>query len=250
MKNSLYNKLKKLLNIILKRKLLLIVILIYISLTLSTLFLSLSQNKTPPWSFILCPIPVYFLCFLLYYDIDIISWLIKKIPFVKKFISPLISLTFYATPIITFFISMQFAKLYFKDTLSLFEVITISAVIAGQLFFIFYYCIELAKTSYNLKRTIEFFLFSIVHIMQLFANIFILILVLNNTAFSGINATSPFELCFDLTYFSIMTFLGGNNILLPISRIVQFFVIVESFIFTLYISIVLLGILSNRQTKK
>lgn len=157
------------------------------------------------------------------------------------------------TPILFFFSSNSLAKQYFKDSISKFEQEMNLIFLIAQVILIIYYCYQLTdikQGSYTTRKRIELFVFISIHIVQLFANIYLLILLFNKDALSNITAQTSLQLCFDITYFSAMTFWGGDTIYSPQTRFIQSMVLLESFIFTIYISIILFNLFTPKTNKE
>lgn len=114
-----------------------------------------------------------------------------------------------------------------------------------------------AKILYSIRtnptgtyKDIVLFLYSTIQIILLFANIYIIIYVLNENWFQCDFAGIPIELCFEFTYFSAMTFLTGSNNIEPSSILTKIIVLIETFTNTVLFSFVLFSLLSPKLDNK
>lgn len=242
------NKLKKFFQ---NKKILLIVILLNIVLETTAIIVGLYQ-KTIPWVIVL-GFPIVSSAYTLVYYLNKNSIWIKFKNVLFKKITPIAAkIAVFLTPVLSFYISMELSNIYFQDELQNYETVFLTGFIIILFLFIAKYCLDLLdinKTKFGLRHRIIYFLFSIIHVIQLFANIFMLIITLNKNAFSNTTFETPFELSFDFTYFSAMTFITADGGIVPESRLAQTFVLIESFIFTIYISTIILGIIADRNSK-
>lgn len=108
---------------------------------------------------------------------------------------------------------------------------------------------EGGKKCLNMSM-LKLFVIILIHMCQLFTNIYLMIIAVDHSMLSTIVAANPLELLFDITYFSVMTFVGGDGILIPQSRLVQCVVMFESIMLPIYISILLLGLCGVKHTKE
>lgn len=157
------------------------------------------------------------------------------------------------TPVLFFFSSNSLGKQYFKDSISKFEQGMNLIFLIVQVILIIYYCYQLTdikQGSYATRKKIELFVFISIHIVQLFANTYLLILIYDKEALSNITAQTSSQLSFDVTYFSAMTFLGGDAIYSPQTRFIQSIVLLESFIFTVFISTILFNLFTSKTNKE
>ena len=149
-------------------------------------------------------------------------------------------------PLLSFGISIKLSEAILDKKITTIENIFYVLMLILQVYFIIKYCKELgdiSKNKSNLKHKIIWFSFLIVHIIQLFANIYIL-LYLDNNSFSGVLSKTPFELAFDMTYFSAMTFLTADGLITPVSKWSKLVVAIESLILTVYISVIIFGVIA------
>lgn len=154
-------------------------------------------------------------------------------------------------PLLSLFVSYNFAKLYFDKTMQGYDVVMIALLVIAQLLFIFLYLKELydvLRLKSGITNKINLFTIIVIHIVQLFVNIYLVVLAIDHSALETIVAETPLELLFDITYFSVMTFVGGEGVLLPRSRWIQGIAMLESLMLPIYISIVLFGLYGVRNT--
>ena len=141
-----------------------------------------------------------------------------------------------------FITSLCLSKFYFEKSLNLPETIICLALCFAFLGGIIKYSHSLLKVSHLKKhpyQAVSLFLFYIAHIIYLFTNLYLLVLKFDSTALVGIDAKTPFDLLFDISYFSAMTFIGGNTNIAPVTDLAQIIVLIESFVFAIYISIII-----------
>ncbi len=154
-------------------------------------------------------------------------------------------------PLISLLISYNFAKLYFDNSIQRYELFLIVPLIIMQMIFVLYYLVELydiVQLKSRIGHKIKLFVIIVVHIVQLFANIYLIIIAIDHSILSTIVAETPLELLFDITYFSVMIFVGGDGILNTQSRLVQGVIMFESMMLPIYISIILFGLCGVKHT--
>lgn len=208
------------------------------------------RGRPLPPSMVIWPLIVSPMWLLVFYGERFFAWCNRGHIVIEKAVSLFFSVLGVLSPALSFFALMNTSKLYFTDSLEWYGVVIIGASILFQGLMVVYYCYELRDVNaarFSLKFRIQYFLFIVIHLIQIFANIYILLLILDHGSISGISAGSPFALSWDLTFFSAMTFLGRDGLLKPESEWAKLVVLIQSFIFTIYISIVILGILSGNQ---
>lgn len=233
------------------KKILLIVIVLNILIEGTAIIVGLSR-QTIPWVIVLGFPFVSAAWVSAYYVNQNSTWIKIKSKYLKKITPFFTKIAILLTPVFSFYLSMNQSKIYFQDRLQKYETVFLVAFIIIQFLFIIKYCIDfwdINNNVSNLKQRIIYFLFAIIHVIQLFANIFVIIATLDNNAFSNTTFETPFELSFDFTYFSAMTFITADGGIVPESRLAQTFVLIESFIFTIYISTIILGIIADRNSK-
>lgn len=188
-----------------------------------------------------------------FYAKEFLDWCKHVHPVLEKIVSIPFALLGYLSPAILFCLGTFFATLYFEPEIKLYEVVIHIGFILLLLCFIIYYCIELVDVvnqEYILAQKIKLFLFCIIHIIQLFTNIYISLLIFDHSALAGVTTDSPLLLCFDLTFFSAMTLLNGGCSILPMSVWAKSIVLIQSFVFTVFISIIIFGIIANDSSKE
>lgn len=154
-------------------------------------------------------------------------------------------------PLLSLFASYNFAKLYFDNSMQDYELVFIIPLIIMQILFVFCYLVQLhdvVQLESRIGHKIKLFVIIVVHMFQIFTNIYLMIIAVDHSMLSTIVAANPLELLFDITYFSVMTFVGGDGILIPQSRWVQCVVMFESIMLPIYISIILLGLCGVKHT--
>ena len=157
---------------------------------------------------------------------------------------------FYLLPVFIFGILCMLSDLYFADRLEIAVLVISTITIIRQCGFIVQYCLELMKINkknFELKEKALFFFYDILHIIQAFALIYTLIFVIDHNAFKNVVTNSAFSIAFDMTYFSAMTLLTGNNVIEPQSTVAKAVVLIETFILTVYISIIIFGIIEGQK---
>lgn len=211
------------------------------------------MGKPVPASLFIWPLIISPMWLVAFYAERFFAWCNRGHIVIEKAVSLFFSVLGFLSPAMSFFALMNTSKLYFTDSLEWYGVVIIGASILFQGLMVVYYCYELRDVNavrFTLKFRIQYFLFSVIHLIQVFANIYMLLLILDHGAITGITADSPFALCLDLTFFSAMTFLGRDGLLVPASEWAKLAVLAESFIFTVYISVVILGLLSGNQANR
>lgn len=186
---------------------------------------------------------------LMYYKEDVKEWLWKN-PVAEKNIFNCVNVLGAIVPVIIYLNSIQLAKLVFEENLQKYETILILATIILQVLLLLYYGRELIDV--NIENNdglfkVQQFLFIIIHMIQLFTNIYILLVVLDHGAFENLEIVSASQVCFDLTYFSAMTFVTADGGLTPATQLAKLVVMIESFILAIYISIIIFGIMANNK---
>ena len=157
---------------------------------------------------------------------------------------------FWFLPVGGFCIQYLLADMYFSDSLEVIVVGLSVYMIFRQCQCVILYCLDLLKINKNiqsLKYKALFFFYDILHIIQAFALIYTLIFVIDHNAFKNVVTDSAFSIAFDMTYFSAMTLLTGNNVIEPHSTIAKAVVLVETFILTVYISIIIFCIIEGQK---
>ena len=185
---------------------------------------------------------------LVWYIEEISDWFKNGNGIINKVYSLISHWSWILIPVISFYVSYNFAKAYFEEHITTMDKIALPALTILQMFFIVVYCYELIdinKDKENNNRRGVLFITIVIHIIQIFANIYLLLLILDKNTLC-VTSKTPFELCFDLTYFSTMTFVGGDSIYSPGTRLVQAVVLVESMIFSICISILLFNNLLSK----
>lgn len=208
------------------------------------------------------PLPISMLIFPLvgsimfsfaFYSDIFFSWCNQGHQLIQTIVSFFFSIFSFLSPVISFTGLMYTSKIYFADVRNWYYWVIIAHLALLQFVCIFHYCYELHdiySPKFSIRFRIHYFLYAIIHIVLIFAYLYMLILVFDHTALGNIAVTTPFELSCDLTFFSAMTFLGRDGLLSPESVLSKVVVLIESFIFTIYISIVLIGMLSSNQSNQ
>ena len=131
------------------------------------------------------------------------------------------------------------------------EIILCFLMIIHSFVHIFYYCRELVGFQSNINLTnvrykITFFVYSIIQIVQIFTTIYLFVFAIDNNAFLGVDTKSSFSISFDFTFFSAMTFFTGSSNIVPSTPLSKAIVLIETLIFTLYISLIIFGVLTSK----
>ncbi len=234
------------------KKFFLIVILYNILFMCSTVVLYFKTTKISI-PFVIGIPSTSILILIVWYAKELVRWSNSKNNIIKKIFSSSMEIVGCFLPVLSFYISYKFAELYFEENVAKYETFFWVFLIVFQLVFVVLYCYELIdinEPKYDTKHKILTFSFIIIHIIQLFANIYLLLLAFNPNSLQMITANSPFHLAFDITYFSAMTFVGGDTNLSPCTRLTQSVVLVESIIFTIYISIIIFNFIASKTDKK
>lgn len=234
------------------KKLLLIVILYNILFLCSTIHLFYVNNTiSVP---LIVGVPLISVALLVaWYSKELVDWSNDRSNTIKKVFSSSMEITGFLLPIVCFYSSCKLAELYFAENVAKYETILWGFLLIFQLVFVVFYCYELIdinKPKYDTKHRVLTFSFIIIHIIQLFANIYLILLAFNPNSLQTINAKTPLQLCFDVAYFSTMTFVGGNPNLTPCTRLTQAVVLVESILFAIYISIIIFNLISAGKDNK
>lgn len=188
-----------------------------------------------------------------WYSKDLVDWSNDRSNKIKKSFSFSMKIAGFLLPIVCIFSSYKLAELYFKENIAKYEMFLWWFLLILQLVFVAFYCCELIdinKPNYDTKHKVLTFTFIIIHIIQLFANIYLLLLAFDPNSLHTINANTPLQLCFDVIYFSAMTFVGGNPNLAPCTRLTQAVVLAESIQFAIYISIIIFNLISAGKDSK
>lgn len=188
-----------------------------------------------------------------WYSKDLVDWSNDRSNKIKKSFSFSMKIAGFLLPIVCIFSSCKLAELYFKENIAKYEMFLWWFLLILQLVFVAFYCCELIdinKPNYDTKHKVLTFTFIIIHIIQLFANIYLLLLAFDPNSLHTINANTPLQLCFDVIYFSAMTFVGGNPNLAPCTRLTQAVVLAESILFAIYISIIIFNLISAGKDSK
>lgn len=211
------------------------------------------MGKTLPISLLIWPLVSSILFAFAFYAEDFLAWCDNGHKLIGKIVSFFFSVFVFLSPVISFLCLTYASTLYFTNSLKGYQIVVVVAFVLLQCLYVVHYCYELREvnaTRFALSFRIQYFVFLIIHIIQIFAYIYLLLLLLNHTSLGGISSGSPIELGFDLTFFSAMTFLGRDGLLKPESVLAKLVVLTESFIFTVYVSIVILGILANNHKER
>ena len=122
------------------------------------------------------------------------------------------------------------------------------SLLAFYLLFVYYYCTELKDIihpRFSPAFRAKYLATCVIHIAQLFANIYIILFIMYPYSFSGIDTSSAFAISFDFTYFSTMTLLTAGSEIVAVSRLARVIVLIEVFIFVIVISMIIFGIFSS-----
>ena len=217
-----------------------------------TLMIALSnRGQHVPWG-IACVLLLssFSVCFA-YYCNEFFLWCHEKSHHVIERVVSFVNECFITLcPIGFFLLGMKYSSLYFEEHLSKIDMIGCVLVVVVQLFLVVYYCRELSdihSPKYTRNIKVRLFLFCLIHIVQLFANVYIICFIMDPSFFAGVSVDSAFSICFDLTYFSAMTMFSGGCEIAAVSIITRTLSFVEIFIFVVVISMVILGILPSAQ---
>lgn len=218
------------------------------ALNIGTYIVCWRMGKTFPFSLLIWPLVSSILFAFAFYAEDFLAWCDNGHKLIGRIVSSFFSVFSFLSPVLSFLCLTYASKLYFANSLQGYQIVIVSLFVVLQCMHVVHYCYELREvntTRFSLTFRIQYFVSLIIHIIQIFAYIYLLLLLLNHTSLGEISSASPFELGCDLTFFSAMTFLGRDGLLKPESVLAKLVVLIESFIFTVYVSIVILGILSN-----
>lgn len=202
-----------------------------------------------PWTVVIgFPLVSVSMC-LAWYAQEFFSWCQShSAKSVEKTVSAANAAFIFFLPAISFFVSHNLAKLFFEKPLSIIDIVGCCLLTVCQFVFVGHYCVELkdlTRPEYSSIFRAKFFLACIIHIAQLFADIYIVIFVMFPNSFLGIDTSSAFSISFDFTYFSTMTLLTAGSEIVAISRLAKSVVLIETFLFVIVISMVIFGIFSN-----
>ena len=195
------------------------------------------------------------------YGKNIHSWIIEKHPafYEREYKSAkiLLFILFFCSPAFMFILSANVCKLYYQSFKIPQELnSTFTLLMLGNVVFQFgiaiYYVSELVidlKRNCSTTYKAVIFLLDIITIIQLFATMYSSIFIFNHEAFSKISTDSYLTIMFDFTYFSAMTFMTGSTDITPISTLAKVVVLIETFLFVVGISIIILRFINNDDEK-
>lgn len=234
----------------------LFIVILYNAFFISFIIRSfIENNKISIISLVSVP-TISILLLIVWYAAELKYWARDKSSTIKIFFSYSTELINILTPVFSFWSTYNFAKLYFEVNSHEYETIFQILLMISMLLIITLYCYELkniVKMEKQTKYCVKYFLFIIFHIIILFTNVYLLILAFDSNALIEITAQTPVQLCFDIIYFSTMTFIGGDAIITPNTRLSMGVVLIESLIFTIYISTIILNFImeerDNQNTK-
>lgn len=218
------------------------------ALNIGTHIVCWRMGKPLPISLLIWPLVSSILFAFAFYAEDFLAWCDNGHKLIGRIVSSFFSVFSFLSPVLSFLCLTYASKLYFANSLQGYQIVIVILFVVLQCVHVVHYCYELREvnaTRFSITFRIQYFVSLIIHIIQIFAYIYLLLLLLNHTSLGEISSASPFELGCDLTFFSAMTFLGGDGLLKPETVVAKFVVLIESFIFTVYVSIVILGILAN-----
>ena len=204
---------------------------------------------TIPWTLAIgFPMTSAAVCFIWYIQ-EFLSWChTHGHQGIKRFIFIACDVIILLSPVIAFLISTNLAKLYFIEASSTLEMICYCSLLAFYLLFVYYYCTELKDIihpRFSPAFRAKYLVTCVIHIAQLFANIYIILFIMYPYSFSGIDTSSAFAISFDFTYFSTMTLLTAGSEIVAVSRLARVIVLIEVFIFVIVISMIIFGIFSS-----
>lgn len=184
------------------------------------------------------------------YNDEISDYFERKHNLLSIILALISDLAFWLLPVFSFCILCMLADIYFADKLEIAVLAVSIFMILRQCWFLVQHCLELLrinKNMHSIKDKAVLFVYEIFHIIQTFVLIYTLVFVINHDAFKNVVTDSAFSIAFDMTYFSAMTLLTGNNVIEPHSTIAKAVVLVETFILTVYISIIIFGIIEGQK---
>jgi len=231
-----------------EKRFLLFIVVINIEFLLLWIALYL-RRRTIPWTAAIgFPLVSVAVCFA-WYAKEFLSWChTHKHHRIEKTISLANSAFIFFLPVISFFVSTNLAKLYFERPLSALDITCCCFFAAFHFLYVFYYCTELkdvTRPQFPPSFKAKFLVACIIHIAQLFADVYIILFILSPHSFNGIDISSAFTICFDFTYFSAMTLLTAGSEIIAVSRLARTVVLIETFLFVIVISMVIFGIFTN-----
>ena len=236
-----------------KNKKFFLIVILYNMLFLGSIIYLFYRTNRMPITLVVGVPSISILILIAWYAKELVRWSNDKDNIIKKIFSSSMEVVGCFLPILSFYSSYKFAELYFEENVSKYETFFWVFLIIFQLIFVIFYCYELIDINgpkYDTKHKVLTFSFIIIHIIQLFTNIYLLFLAFNPNSLQTITAETPFHLAFDIIYFSAMTFVGVNPNLSPCTRLTQTVVLVESIIFTIYISIIIFNLIASEKDKK
>ena len=207
------------------------------------------QNTFSLWLIYLMPF-ICVLSLLTVYNDEISDYFERKHNLLSIILALISDLAFWLFPVFSFCILCMLADIYFADKLEIAVLAVSIFMILRQCWFLVQHCLELLrinKNMHSIKDKAVSFVYEIFHIIQTFALIYTLVFVIDHDAFKNVVTDSAFSIAFDMTYFSAMTLLTGNNVIEPHSTIAKAGVLVETFILTVYISIIIFGIIEGQK---
>lgn len=235
-----------------KNKLFLLIVIIFVAIYYIIGYIRY-VNGQPTFSLSsVCAISISFvLTVLLFCRRDILHYLEKRYNLPSVVVWIISNLNLFIHPIWCYCILYRLSEIYLENFLvDMFVVILYVFMAIDCCYLIFVDCLELLiikQDKYSQKNKAFHFFCNIVCIIQTFALIYTLILVIDHNAFKNVVTDSAFSIAFDMTYFSAMTLLTGNNVIEPHSTIAKAVVLVETFILTVYISIIIFGIIEGQK---
>ncbi len=153
--------------------------------------------------------------------------------------------------IIPFLNAYGIAKLYFDKTdFSVwYNLVPAILLILGMIISLLYVLSQIIPYFYQKKLELSelaLLISSFLHIINLFTSIYIVLYCINSHAFTGIVITNQFDLYIDFLYFSTVTFTSlGFGDIHACTSIAKIFVIIESLLFTIGVSIILVFFLGK-----
>lgn len=171
-------------------------------------------------------------------------YIINKIYQIVSMPNLLIISLFFVT-IMSIFVIYRTAELYFlKIDFSIwyFLIPFVFVIIIISLSLVYYFS---RLTQYFRRERLHIvemslILFTFLQIIILFADIYIILFCINKHAFTGVAVTNQFDLCVDFLYFSTVTFTSlGFGDIHACTSIAKIFVMAETLLFTVGVSIVL-----------
>lgn len=186
----------------------------------------------------------------IYYD-DTFSLWCKKNQHMRllNIYQKIVSMCFYLCPVYLFLMALYATKGYFYGSTNI-MIIFIASFISILLFSkcIVKMCDTLQFINFNvtdLRKKSLGVLNCIFCIIIIFSIIYITIVSIDHSAFSNYANENPLLLSFDFIYFSAMTFMTAGCSITPESILAKLFVLIETGVFVIYISIFLFGLFSN-----